>query len=227
VIAGKSNLYIDYFTQLQGTHEGLDGDARDGFITLQMENIRQHLVEKNYDTAVINEQLALARDASRLVLGPPNQITPQAVAPVENPAIVPGEKPETSNRFSMKAVAALLCVLVLAYTVVLVLFVSEGKPQLTTRNVGANAVPVDVQFVSVDLVRDTATLLVTPVLSSPIVAARGKMIEDITIEIDTGTMSRPMRSRRAPRRCRGMLSSRSSMAISSNFRLTGMAQTFT
>ena len=89
-------------------------------------------------------------------------------------------------QFSRHPLLILSTLFVIAYVAVFAMFSSEGRPKTLLSGVDEHAVHIQVHLLNVDLQRDVAMLTLLPDLKSPDIATRGRLTEDIVVEVDTG-----------------------------------------
>ena len=88
--------------------------------------------------------------------------------------------------FSRHPLIIIFCAFILFYVSVFVMFTREGHSKTIMIGIDKNAPHFDVHLLNVDLVRDLATFTFAPDLSSSDIAANGRLIADMAVEIDTG-----------------------------------------
>lgn len=84
-------------------------------------------------------------------------------------------------------IAALLLVFIASYSSVIAMYLGEGHPVLTLNDVPSDAIRIDAEFLSVDLARDVMKMTIRPNMNDPRYTSKGKLTEDIEVEIDTGS----------------------------------------
>ena len=191
LVTETANRYNDYFQSIFNSHGGLPPGDFNSLLTTQLEAIRAQLVEHNFDSAAIEDEMRLATAAATRARAaragvrsttPSQAAEPQAAAPRFAMTV---EAARTA--FAKHPLAILAALLLICYVTVLTMFLREGQPSMVITGVAAQATPIEAHFIALDLVRETATMTLTPMLSSPLVAERGKLLGDVQVEIDTGT----------------------------------------
>jgi hypothetical protein len=93
---------------------------------------------------------------------------------------------KVENQKAKFIVFCIICTLLISYFSVLTLFMREGHPSMVLRDVDQRAVPIHVDFISVDIPHESIMLTILPDLSSPTLATQGKLLADLEIAVDTG-----------------------------------------
>jgi hypothetical protein len=89
--------------------------------------------------------------------------------------------------FAKHPLWVLFTLFVAAYAAVFAMFVSEGHPKTRLTGIDKGAVPIVVHILNLDLVRDLATFTLVPDTTSAELATKGRLIADITLEIELGS----------------------------------------
>ena len=95
-------------------------------------------------------------------------------------------RPKLSGRTKLW-IGGLILIFVVAYTSVVSMYLREGHPVLTLKDVPQDAIKIDAEFLSVDLARNVMKMTIRPNLADGRYASKGKLTEDIEVEIDTGS----------------------------------------
>ena len=169
------NRYSDYFQSINASHGDLPAAEFRALLARQVEAIRAQLVSSNCEPSVIEAEVKLAQAAASDVVEPP--VARKAFAWYSDKGLAV---------FKKRPLTILGVLFALAYVSVLWMFLTEGHPGIVITDIDAQATPIEAHFIAIDFVRETATMTLTPMMSSPLVAARGKLIADVLVEIDTG-----------------------------------------
>ena len=181
--------YTEYFASLREAYAGYPETDIRAAISRQLAQIETQLDGAGLDPRTVENERQLAREAAGIVPGAAAPGLPRhRAAGGEGARAAPKPVGARLRELVQKnpvwmALAAFACL----YLLVLTLFLREGRPGIDISGVSGTALPIEVRIGAVDFQHDTASIVVLPDISSPLVAAKGRLITDIAIEIDTGS----------------------------------------